>query len=55
MPALLMFGPVGPSVRLLGNTHASIARAFEKGKVIAFFRGLHLQLSRLWPELKEII
>jgi hypothetical protein len=47
--------PYCASVRLLGTTHTLIARAFEQGKIIAFCRGVHPQLSRLWPKLKAII
>jgi hypothetical protein len=47
--------PYCASVRLLGTTHTLIARGFEQGKIIAFCRGVHPQLSRLWPKLKAII
>ena len=47
--------PYCASVRLIGITHAPIARTFEQGKVIAFCRGVRPQLSRLWPDLKRII
>jgi hypothetical protein len=47
--------PYCASVRLLGSTHAPIARAFEQGKVIAFCRGVKPRLSRLWPGLHVVI
>ncbi len=47
--------PYCSDVRVLGATRSRYARPFENGKVIAFCRGLHPPLSKLWPQLQRFI
>jgi hypothetical protein len=42
-------------VTVLGTTASRYARDFENGKAIAFCRGLHPTLEKLWPSLKIFI
>ncbi|MGD0474018.1 MAG: glycosyltransferase family 39 protein [Candidatus Velthaea sp.] len=47
--------PYCAQMQVLGTTQSRYARSLENGKTIAFCRGVHPSLAKLWPSLKNFI